>query len=311
MAERKAATHLRTVFSENRPAIPSAAGVKARDLPGDTPPEAVAVLVESLKRHWPEYLMEAWGLGLFMFSACSFAVLLQHPNSPVPRAIPDVTLRQCLMGAAMGLTNIANIYSPWGKRSGAHLNPSVTLTFYRLGKVKAADATFYAVSQFIGGIAGVLIAHAALMEFVAHPAVNYVVTTPGPGGAGVAFVAETIISFLLMSVVLRVSNQARLSRFTGLIAGALVMTYISLEAPLSGMSMNPARTLGSALPANTWTALWVYFTAPLLGMLLAAEIYVRGEGAKRVFCAKYHHHNDKRCIFRCNFQELAAREKAL
>ena len=282
MVNKEAATHLRSVSSSE----------------------------DSRRRHWPEYVMEAWGLGLFMISACAFAVLLQHPSSPVPQAIPDATLRQSLMGAAMGLTNIANIYSPWGKRSGAHLNPCVTWTFYRLGKVNAADATFYAVAQFIGGIAGVLLASALLTGFVAHPAVNYVVTTPGPSGAIVAFVAEVIISFLLMSVVLRVSNNARLSRFTGLFAGALVMIYISLEAPLSGMSMNPARTLGSALPANTWTALWIYFTAPLLGMLLAAEVYVRRPGANQVFCAKYHHHNDKRCIFRCNFHALAAREEA-
>jgi aquaporin Z len=254
--------------------------------------------------------MEAWGLGLFMISACSFGVLLQHPSSPVQQAIPDATLRQVLMGAAMGLTNIANIYSPWGKRSGAHLNPSVTWTFFRLGKVKPWDAVFYALSQFIGGISGVLIARAVLMRLVAHPAVNYVVTAPGPSGIGVAFVAEVVISFILMSVVLGVSNNARLARFTGLFAGALVMTYISIEAPLSGMSMNPARTFGSALSANTWTAVWIYFTAPLLGMLLAAETYLRLAGAKSVFCAKLHHHNTERCIFRCNFQELGTREPA-
>jgi aquaporin Z len=150
----------------------------------------------------------------------------------------------------------------------------------------------------------VLIARAFLMDLMAHPAVNYAATIPGPGGAAIAFVAEVIISFILMSVVLRVSNTARLARFTGLFAGALVMTYISLEAPLSGMSMNPARTFGSAFSANTWTALWIYFTAPPLGMMLAAETYRRLAGAKKVFCAKLHHHNDKRCIFRCNFQEL-------
>jgi aquaporin Z len=258
----------------------------------------------ALKSHWPEYLMEAFGLGLFMISACTFGVLLEHPNSPVRQAISDATLRRVLMGAAMGFTNIANIYSPWGKRSGAHLNPSTTWTFFRLGKVEPWDAVFYSLSQFIGGIAGVLMARAVLMSLLAHPAVNYVATTPGPSGTVVASAAEVSISFILMSVVLRVSNSARFARYTGVFASALVMLYISLEAPLSGMSMNPARTFGSALTANTWTALWVYFIAPPLGMLLAAETYVRMRGVKRVFCAKYHHHNDKRCIFRCNFQEL-------
>jgi aquaporin Z len=82
----------------------------------------------------------------------------------------------------------------------------------------------------------------------------------------------------------------------------LIAIYITLEAPLSGMSMNP-RTLASAIPAQNWTALWVYFTAPLLGMLLAAEVYVRWKGRSAVRCAKLHHNNNKRCIFRCGYQE--------
>ena len=71
------------------------------------------------------------------------------------------------------------------------------------------------------------------------------------------------------------------------------------------MSMNPARTFASALPAQIWTALWLYFTAPPLGMLLAAELYVRQYGIHKVFCAKLHHHNDKRCIFHCNWKQLS------
>ena len=100
-----------------------------------------------------------------------------------------------------------------------------------------------------------------------------------------------------MSVVLRVSNTARIARFTGLFAGALVMTYISIEAPISGMSMNPARTFGSTFFAMDWRAIWIYFTAPPLGMLLAAEVYLRLKGAEGVACAKLHHQNPKRCIF--------------
>src|SRR5271165_6329401 len=84
---------------------------------------------------WPEYLMEAAGLGLFMISACAFTVLLEHPMSPVRQAIENGTLRRVLIGIAMGLTAIGIICSPWGKQSGAHLNPSVTLAFLSLGKV--------------------------------------------------------------------------------------------------------------------------------------------------------------------------------
>jgi aquaporin Z len=113
----------------------------------------------------------------------------------------------------------------------------------------------------------------------------------------VAFGAEFAISFLLMSVILRVSNHDRYARYTGLWAGILVALFITVEAPFSGMSMNPARTLGSALFAWNWTALWIYFTAPPLGMLAAAQVYLRTRGSGAIFCAKLHHQNQKRCIF--------------
>ena len=89
----------------------------------------------ALKKHWPEYLMEATELGLFMFSACAFTILLFHPSSPIAQAIHDGVLRRLLMGTAMGSTAIAIIFSPLGQRSGAHFNPAVTWTFFRLGKI--------------------------------------------------------------------------------------------------------------------------------------------------------------------------------
>jgi len=200
------------------------------------------------------------------------------------------------MGLAMGGTAIGIIYSPWGKQSGAHMNPSVTLAFLRLGRVRPWDAFFYVSAQFAGGLAGVLLSGVLLGRRLAHPSVHYVVTVPGSRGAGVAFAAEALISFVLMLTVLVASSSAWETR-TGLFAGLLVATWITFEAPLSGMSMNPARTLGSALPAMTWTALWVYLVAPPLGMLAAAEAFTRAGWASAAGCAKLHHANSRRCIF--------------
>src|SRR5438874_2402381 len=118
----------------------------------------------------------------------------------------------------------------------------------------------------------------------------------------------TVIAFVLMSVVLRVSNTPHIARYTGLFAGALVATYITLESPLSGMSMNPARTFGSAFVGHLWTGLWIYFTAPVLAMQLAAGLYLRGKHT--VYCAKFHHYNRHRCIFNCRFPELLKRAQA-
>ncbi len=256
---------------------------------------------EALKQHWPEYLMEAAGLGIFMVSAGVFATILEYPASPVHQAIPDPFLRRLLIGIAMGLTAIGIIYSPWGKQSGAHLNPAVTLTFFRLGKIEPWDAGFYALAQCVGGLAGLLLVAAVLGNPIDDPAVNYAVTVPGSEGQSTAFLAELFISFGLMLVVLVVSNRQSLAPWTGLFAGLLVATYITLEAPLSGMSMNPARTFASALPAWLWSGFWIYVTAPPLGMLLAAELYLWMKGKGGVICAKLHHHNDKRCIFRCGY----------
>jgi len=250
-----------------------------------------------VREHWPEYLMEAAGLGLFMISAAVVTALLEYPHSLLYQMLPDPFIRRALIGVAMGLTAIGIIYSPWGKRSGAHLNPAVTMTFFRLGKIQGLDAFFYVLAQFAGGLIGLLVASLAIGMAIEHPTVNYVVTVPGLDGAGVAFAAEACISFGLMLIVLIVSNHAKLNVWTGVFAGVLVAIYIALEAPFSGMSMNPARSFASALPANLWTDFWVYLTAPILGMLLAAECYVRFSGARRVLCAKLYHDNDTRCIF--------------
>jgi aquaporin Z len=247
--------------------------------------------------HWREYAAESFGLGLFMVSACGFAVLLFHPASPAVRLVPSGFVRNLLMGMAMGLTAMLNGYSPWGRRSGAHLNPAVTLTFYRLGKVDRADVPWYIVAQFAGGLAGTAVSVLLFRSWVGNPAVNYVATVPGPLGTGVAFAAELAISFLLMVVILTTASRPMIARFTPCFAGTLVALYITFESPISGMSMNPARTVGSAAFAHVWTAWWVYFSAPILGMLLAAEL---ARGSRRVrdqMCAKMYHDRRVACIF--------------
>jgi aquaporin Z len=250
-------------------------------------------VTSALRAHWPEYLIEAAGLAFFMISACTFGVLLFHPGSPVQAALGSDLARRELMGLAMGGTAVAIIYSPWGQRSGAHINPSTTLAFLRLGKVSPADAGFYIASQFLGAVSGVAISWALLGARLAHPSANFVATVPGPGGALVAFSAEVAIAFLLMSAVLVVSGS-RFQRLTGLCAGLLVATFIVFEAPMSGMSMNPARSFGSAVFAGALTPLWIYFLAPPLGMQLAAGLLPAR--AKRG-CAKLDHPRDRSCIF--------------
>jgi aquaporin Z len=266
----------------------------------------VASLINAWRHHWPEYLIEATGLGVFMIVAGLCVVLLEHPASSLSQAIPSPDLRRAVIGIAMGSTAVAIIYSPWGRQSGAHLNPAVTLTFLRLGKVTPADALFYALAQFTGGAAGTLLMAAVLGDLFTLPPISAVATLPGRPGELVAFGAEVAIAFIMMSMVLAANASARLMRWTGVCAGLLVAIYIAFEAPLSGMSLNPARSVASALPSGVWRGIWIYMTAPPIGMLLAAELHLRLGG--KTPCAKLNHFTKRRCIFHCDFAGAPAME---
>ena len=247
-------------------------------------PRAVSVrdtlgVAASLRLHWPEYLMEAGEMSLFMFCTCSFATLLQHPASPVRHIFVSGIVRRALMGLAIGATVIALIMSPWGKRSGGHINPAMTFAFYRLGKIAPWDALFYGMAQFSGATSGVALATFLLRGAPGDGTVRYAVTAPGVYGAAVAFAAELAISFILMITVLLVTNHERLARYTPYFVGSLYALNITFETPLSGMSMNPARTFGPAAYGGYWHTLWIYFVAPTIGMLVAAMVFLRARHA--------------------------------
>lgn len=235
----------------------------------------VSTLTKAFKQHWREYLIEAWALGMFMVSVGVFVMLLEHPDSPVRQMIDSSFIRRIWMGIAMGLTAIALIYSGWGKKSGAHMNPAVTLSFLKLKKITRADAFFYILFQFVGGLVGLGIFYIWLRPYISVPEINYAVTVPGAWGIAGAFLLEGLMSFVLFGTILWASNTPRVSKLGGVFAGIWLCVFISLEAPLSGMSINPARTFASAFPAWEWRAMWIYFVAPPIGMLLATVLYER------------------------------------
>jgi aquaporin Z len=227
---------------------------------------------EAFRSDWSLYVYEAAELAAFMISACVFTLLLFVPGIAPTR---NPWIARALMGLAMAVTAILIIKSPWGKRSGAHFNPAITITFYRLGKIGPYNALFYILAHFAGGIGGVGVAALLLGPRIALPQVRYAVTVPGLGGVPGAFAAELFMASLLMGVVLYTSNRPRLAPWTTYCVGALIASYILFLAPVSGFSINPARTVASAVFAHVGTALWLYFVAPLAGMLGAAEVYVR------------------------------------
>ncbi|PKP09516.1 MAG: hypothetical protein CVU09_11285 [Bacteroidetes bacterium HGW-Bacteroidetes-4] len=226
-----------------------------------------------LQKNFKIYLIEAWALGMFMVSASFFVILIEHPAFPIKALVTSPLLRRMLVGLTMGITAILLIYSPWGKRSGAHMNPAVTLTFLMLNRIRAVDAFWYIFFQFLGGYLGVAIFKWSLFSFISAPSVNYVVTIPGQTGMWLALILEFLLSFIIVITVLFSSNSSKFAPYTGYFVGFLLVVFIAFEAPFSGMSINPARTVASALVASEWNSLWIYFAGPLAGMFLGGYLY--------------------------------------
>ena len=227
----------------------------------------------AFKRNWKHYLQEALGLGIFMVSACFFSAMLFSEKSSWQHAISHV-MRNVLMGIAMGSTALLIFYSPFTAPSGSQINPAVTLTFLRMGKMCKYDALCFALFQIIGGTVAVYIMQLLMGSILIDAPVNSAVTVPGKFGAAWALITEFIVAFVTMIMVLFISNNDRLKKFTRIFAGCLVCTWVIVAGPISGFGMNPARSLASAVPANIWTAFWIYLFIPVAGMLLAAEVYL-------------------------------------
>ncbi|PJJ53025.1 MIP/aquaporin family protein [Hymenobacter chitinivorans] len=238
------------------------------------------------RRHWPHYAAEAAGIGFFMLCGTLLTILFEHPESPAYQALAGQDLlRRAGIGVGMGLVIVVLVYNPWGKKSGAHINPAVTLAFWQLGKIRRADALWYILAQLAGALLMGQLLKLTLGQYFAHPAVNYMVTEPKKHGQLVAFGAEFVISFILMVVMLLALHHERLKKSTGWLIGGLLLLYITFESPLSSMSLNPARTLGSAVAAQSYTGLWLYWVAPIGAMLLATVFFNKVYKGQDLACA--------------------------
>jgi len=186
------------------------------------------------------------------------------------------------MGVAMGSTALFIFYSPVTAPSGSQINPAVSLSFLRAGKMCRYDVMFYIIFQLLGGTAVVFIMQLLLGTTLTALPVNSVVTVPGKYGYAAAAFTELLIAFVTMSMVLFTSHHEKLKKYTRLFAGCLVCTWVIVAGPISGFGMNPARSFASALPAHTWTAFWIYVFIPLIGMLSATEVFLLIQKKKSV-----------------------------
>ena len=256
--------------------------------------EADLPVVATLRRHWPEYAIEGGFLAAFLLFAGLVSAWLLGPD------VTGIELgaRRLVAGVLTGLMLVAMVYSPWGRRSGTHLNPAITLAYVRLGKVGRWDALFYLLAQLAGAFAAIwLLRHATWLP--APRTSSLLAISIGPTNPWAVFLAEFMLAGTAMLLILFTSNHERWYRATGLIYGLLFVLIVACVAPLAGFGMNAARLLAVDALGDASATGWLNLLPPLLGMQLAVEAYRLFTGRSQVLCAKLAHNTHGRCIFRC------------
>ena len=244
---------------------------------------------------WRLFVAELVGTALLVLVGLSLVILMFGTGSPLIRVVPDEGLRRLITGFLFGTTGALIALSAVGKESGAHINPAVTLGFWLFRKLDARTGLVYVVAQLAGAGLGALplLAWGAMGRSVAFGA-----TLPGQGYALPTVVLGEVIATFTMVLLLAIFLGYRgLRPYTPALFPFLYALMVYLEAPISGTSTNPARSLGPALVSGQWQGWWIYWVGPLLGAVaacLAASFL-----AQRITVAKlYYFDSDRDGLFR-------------
>lgn len=237
---------------------------------------------------WKIFGAELLGTALLVAVGLSIVIFDFGHGSPLVQWLPGAMWRRLITGFFFGTTGMAITLSPLGKESGAHINPIVTLGFWMMGRLKTRHALGYVLSQLIGAIVGAapLLAWGAIGRSVAYGA-----TAPGPGyGVLAALLGEAVASFVLIFGVFFFLRHKTLRALTPALFPPLYAVMVWLEAPISGTSTNPARSLGPAVISGDWKGWWIYWAGPLIGTVIAVAIH-RWAGRRwlDIAVAKIHH----------------------
>jgi aquaporin Z len=260
-----------------------------------------------LKDHFPEYLAEFAGTAIMMAIGVGAIAWMWAEGSVMREIIPSEPLRRLATGILFAGGATLVVISRLGQRSGGHLNPAMTLAFWWKGQVGTPDLFGYVAAQVAGALLGVWIV--AMVGGAAAESVRWGITLPGAGyGVAEAFLAEAVITFLLVFLVLYCVSNERFAKATPFLAGSLVAFLVLVEAPISGTGLNPARSLAPALISVHFEHLWLYVVAPVLGALAAVLLINRViDTRQRPGCAKLFHTERYRCIFlQCAYEVFPA-----
>ncbi len=253
---------------------------------------------EITKIPWTLFASEFIGTALLIGVGVSFVILDFGKGSPVVNLIPDSGLRRAITGFLFGSTGALIAVSWIGKESGAHINPVVTLAFWAQGKIGRVHALGYIICQLIGGIAGAL---SLLLWNQTGNSISYGGTFPGQSySAWTALIGEIITTFALVFLLFVFIGHNKLKRYTPLLFPLLYMIMVFLEAPVSGTSTNPARSIGPSVISGNWSDWWVYWIGPVVGALIGVSVHSLSWFKKfEIKVAKlYHFENDRHGVFR-------------
>ncbi len=192
--------------------------------------------------------------------------------------INDITGALGHVGVALtfGFVIVALIYS-FAHVSGAHFNPAVSIAFYAMGEIDSRRVVSYVCAQLLGGIvASVTLCYLLQENFSTYSEVSYLGATLPHGSVAQSFGFELLLTFILMLVISSSAVHGKATKdFAGLAIGLTVGLEAMFAGPITGASMNPARSIGPALVSGHYEHLWLYIVATILGALLAALVFVK------------------------------------
>lgn len=235
--------------------------------------------MSTIKSDWKLFVAEAIGTGLLLFFGLSIVIFNWGEGSVVAELIPSEPVRRILTGFLFGTVGCLITISPVGKYSGAHINPAVTLAFWLRGRIRTVTMIGYVISQLIGGVIGCI---PLLAWGKQGESVEYAITLPGDAAIRSAFIGEVIATACLIIYLYIFIGRKRLRNYTPYGIPFLYAILVWLEAPLSGCSTNPARSFAPALIAENFNDHWLYWIAPIIGMIIVS-LFFRWRRINRVY----------------------------
>jgi aquaporin Z len=240
--------------------------------------------------HWTEYFCELLGTAILLFAGLTGIYLVSLVN------IVDV-VKYLAIGLFFAMGLVIVVYSPLGKRSGAHVNPAVTIAFWLNGLMSGIDTLCYIVAQFAGAVLGAWFAF-TLFDWNNLAAA---LALPGVGSSGVlVFFIEFIIVFAMIIAIFTFISSGKTGRFTGIAVGIYIVLVTVLFAAISGAGLNPARNLGPAVLLLNFDYIWIYFAASVLAAFAAYGLFRGATQGTQPVCCKLCYKTEGQCLFKCN-----------